>query len=126
VLLWGVNEGPPLKLQPITGVEAFLKRLLDLAGQATDPRVQGIDGEWLPSTADPNAGYAALFIPESQLPPHRVILKLGDVQHHYYLRTASNFDIASHIYLEDMFGRRPQPKLIVRVENNNITTTSDE
>ncbi len=114
VLLWGVNEGPPPTLQAITGVETFLKRLLDLAGQATDPRVQGIDGEWLPSKADPTAGYAALLIPESQLPPHRVILKLKEVQHHYYVRTASNFDIASHIHLEDMFGRRPQPKLITR------------
>lgn len=118
VLLWGINEGPPLKLQSIAGVEAFLKRLLDLAGQATDPRVQGIDGEWLPSNADPTAGYAAIFIPESQLPPHRVILKLQDVQHHYFVRTASNFDITSHAYLEGLFGRRPQPKLVPVVKED--------
>ncbi len=68
VLLWGVDEGPPPSLKAISGVEAFLKRLLDLAGQATDPRVQGIDGEWFPSKADPAAGYAALLFLQANYP----------------------------------------------------------
>jgi hypothetical protein len=120
VLLWGIKEGPPLKLVPITQVETFLKRLLELGGQATDPTVQGLQGASIPSRHDPTAGYAAILVPESPLPPHRVVLKIQAVQNHYYLRTGSDFLVAPHTQLEDMFGRRPRPNLVTKIRGDFI------
>jgi hypothetical protein len=112
VLLWGIKEGLPPKLRPIAQIQTFLKNLLELGGLATDPAVPGLQGHWLPSKHDPSAGFAAILVPESPLPPHRIALKIKEVQHHYYIRTGSDFVIASHSQLEDMFGRRPRPKLV--------------
>jgi len=113
VLLWGIEEGQALTLRPIAQIETFTKKLQELSGHLTDPVVPGIDGAWLPSAHDPTAGFAAILVPESPLPPHRVLLKIKEVQYHYYMRTGSDFIIASHTQLEDMFGRRPRPSLVV-------------
>lgn len=115
VLLWGVKEGLSLQFHPISHVQTFLKNLLELGGLATDPAVPGLQGDWLPSKHDPTTGFAALLIPESPLPPHRVVLKIKDTQHHYYIRTGSDFLVATHSQLEDMFGRRPRPNLVAVV-----------
>lgn len=113
VLLWGVTDSFPSDFKPITEAEKFLRNLLHLAPQATDPTVPGLDGCWVPSAADAIAGFVALLIPESQLPPHQVVLKLPEVQFHYYIRSGSSFVDASHTQLEDMFGRRPRAKLAI-------------
>jgi len=52
-----------------------------------------------------------VLIPESVLPPHRVILNQEGVRNQYYIRSGSSSVVASHAQLEDMFGRRPRPKL---------------
>ena len=120
VLLWGIKEGPPLRFSPIEQIQSFLKHLVELSPHATEPSVLGIQGDWIPSKDNPESGYAALLIPESSLPPHRVILKIQGVQHHYYFRTGSDFLIASHTQLEDMFGRRPKPNLVAQVRGSNF------
>lgn len=117
VLVWGVKDGS-LKPKPISNVQKFLSNLLQLSSQATTPAVEGIDGEWIESETNSEDGFALLYIPESQLPPHRVILNLNDIKDHYYFRTADSFLIASHTQLEDMFGRRPRPKLGLYVDLN--------
>jgi hypothetical protein len=47
-----------------------------------------------------------------------VILKHVDVQHRYYIRSGSDFVPATHSQLEDMFGRRPRPKLAAKVRGD--------
>lgn len=115
VLIWGIKD-QNLKENPVTQVESFLQALLELAPQATEPPVQGIDGTWIPSTSGSgDTGYALIHIPESVLPPHRVTLKIAKVQNHYFIRSGSSFVSAPHVQLEDMFGRRPKPKLVLSV-----------
>jgi hypothetical protein len=109
VLIWGFRDGT-LEEKPINEIQEFVNSLLDLAPNTTDPFVHGIDGAWISN--DGNTGYALVYIPESTLPPHRVVLK-GDIQQHYYVRTGSSFVIATHTMLEDMFGRRPKPQIEV-------------
>ena len=120
VLLWGIKEetGKPLEFRPMSQVETFLKNLMELGGLATDPAVPGFDGDWISSDDNPVAGYAATFVPESPLPPHRVVLKIDKVQHRYYIRSGSGFAVASHSQLEDMFGRRPRAKLTAVVRSD--------
>lgn len=120
VILWGViqkDETSVLKLQPLAQIQTFLSRLQQLGGQSTDPPAPGLDGAWIPASDYPGAGFAALLVPESPLPPHRVALKIGKIQHNYYVRSGSSFSVATHAQLEDMFGRRPQPKLVVAVRD---------
>lgn len=108
VLVWGI-EDKTMSLKPIKEAGAFLQSLLELAPLVTDPIVQGIDGEWIAS--DEEGGFAVIFIPESLLPPHRVILNSSEIKNHYYVRSGNSFIVASHTQLEDMFGRRPKPSL---------------
>lgn len=113
VLIWGV-EDETLEPRPIAQAHKFLANLLELAPNAIDPSIQGVDGHVVP--ADPpngDAGFVLLLIRESDAPPHRVILKDREIQGHYYIRCGSSFIKASHSQLEDMFGRRPRPKLVL-------------
>lgn len=109
VLIWGIEDktnGP----HPISEVETFVSSLLQLGPLATDPSVRDIDGDWIPGDSGAG-GFALIYVPESPLPPHRVSLKIKGVQNHYYVRSGQDFTVATHTQLEDMFGRRPQPKL---------------
>jgi len=108
ILIWGI-EDETLTPKPISEVEKFVQSLLELAPYSTDPIVQGIDGDWVGS--DENGGFGVVFIPESLLPPHRVILNSDKIKNHYYIRSGNSFAIATHTQLEDMFGRRPRPNL---------------
>jgi len=111
VLVWGI-EDQTLSPKPITNIQLFVSSMLDLAPQVTDPVVEGIDGDWIQSDAAVSEeGFGLILIPESLLPPHRVVLNLQGIKNHYYIRSSASFVVASHTQLEDMFGRRPQPKL---------------
>ncbi|MCH8275513.1 MAG: ATP-binding protein [Armatimonadetes bacterium] len=125
VLIWGV-EDKSLCPKPISDVDRFLSSMLELAPHVTDPVVGGIDGDCIPEEGSADgAGFALLFIPESQLPPHRVILKESRIQGHYYVRSGSSFVRASHVQLEDMFGRRPKPKLNLRITGIKEVKSTD-
>ena len=116
VLVWGI-EDKTLRPKPIAHVDGFVSSLLQLASQITDPIVPGIDGDWIQSNdRKEQSGLGFIFIPESLLPPHRVILKHQKVKDHYYIRTGNSFVVASHTQLEDMFGRRPKPNLCLNAK----------
>jgi hypothetical protein len=111
VLIWGIEDGT-IAAKPIAAIYNFVSSMLSLAPQLTDPPVQGIDGDWIPSDSGTRSeGFGLVYIPESLLPPHRVLLKQEGIKDHYFIRSGESFVIASHTQLEDMFGRRPQPKL---------------
>jgi hypothetical protein len=111
VLIWGI-EDETLSPKPITDVQGFVSSMLELAARVTDPVVQGIDGDWIPSDEGTGQnGFGLLYVPESSLPPHRVILNHKAIKNYYYIRSGESFLIASHTQLEDMFGRRPRPVL---------------
>ena len=112
VLIWGIAD-KTLKPKPISDVQNFLSRILETATSVCDPLVLNIDGEWISSDDDADEGYAFLYIPESDLPPHRVISKLKAIKNHYYQRSCDSFRVATHTQLEDMFGRRPHPNLVL-------------
>lgn len=108
VLIWGIQD-KSMSPKPISQVEEFVQSLLELAPLLADPIVQGIDGDWIPSNE--GRGFGIISIPESLLPPHRVILNYEKTKNHYYTRSGGTFVVATHTQLEDMFGRRPKPSL---------------
>jgi hypothetical protein len=109
VLIWGISDKSEAK--PITEYVKFLGKCLELCVQVTDPVVAGIDGACIASASGENQGYVMIHIPESRIHPHRVILNIKDLRGHYYVRSGNSFVEASHVQLEDMFGRRPKPRL---------------
>lgn len=126
VLIWGI-ENDSLKPKPIHEIEKFVVSLAQLAAQATDPVVPNIDVEWIRSDVEgQSSGFGLLYIPESDLPPHRVILNVSDAKNLYYIRTGDSFLPATHTQLEDMFGRRPKPILDLhyRLESRGISPNS--
>lgn len=110
VLIWGI-EDERLTPKPIANIEQFTANLARLATHITDPVVRDVDVEWLPSHLNDGSGFALIYVPESALPPHRVILNDAEVKNHYYIRSGESFVVATHTQLEDMFGRRPKPLL---------------
>jgi hypothetical protein len=114
VLIWGIQD-KSLSPKPISEIQKFLSSILELSVQLTDPVVKDIDGEWLLSDGSSKDGFAIIYIPESMLPPHRVILNQQDVKDNHYIRSGESFVIASHTQLEDLFGRRPKPQLILSI-----------
>lgn len=115
ILIWGF-EDKTVKPKPIKNIQQFTQHLLEIASQVTDPVVRDIDGYWILSSKDSEEGYGILLVPESTLPPHRVILNLSEIKGHYFARSGNSFIIASHTMLEDMFGRRPKPELILKTQ----------
>lgn len=111
VLIWGIKDAT-IEPKPITNIGEFMGKVQDLAGNCVTPKVTEIDAAWLPDDPEnPSCGFGLLYIPQSALPPHQVLLKLTDVQNHYFVRSSGSFCKASHYQLEDMFGRRPKPIL---------------
>jgi hypothetical protein len=111
VLIWGLKD-KTLVPKPITDVKGFVRELLQLAPHVAEPIVANINADWIPTSSAPNDGFALVFVPESSLPPHRVMLNQDGIKNHYYVRSGDSFVIASHTMLEDMFGRRPKPNLV--------------
>jgi hypothetical protein len=102
-------EDKTIKSKPISEVQRLLGECLNLAPQLTEPAVSNINGEWLESDAGSHQGFVLIHIPESTMPPHRVLLNNSETKNHYYIRSGDSFIIAPHAQLEDMFGRRPKP-----------------
>lgn len=115
VLIWGIEDASG-NAKPIADVTGFTDAMLQMCHQVTSPAISGIDGTVVPSDSDPSSGYSLIYVPESETPPHRVLLSLPKVKDHYFIRAGSSFSIASHAQLEDMFGRRPQPRLKLSCE----------
>lgn len=115
VLVWGL-EDETLNAKPISNIQHFVQNLLQLAPQVTDPIVGKIDGKFIISNTENGEGFGILLIPESELPPHRIILNFEGIKNHYCVRSGNSFVVASHTMLEDMFGRRPKPNLALSVK----------
>lgn len=117
VLVWGF-ENTTIKPKPITDIEKFVGWAMDWMPKVVDPRVSEIDGNWIPSTNEPGKGYGLILIPESGFPPHRAIFTDEKIKDRYFVRTGSDFVVATHAQLEDMFGRRPQARLTLETSTS--------
>lgn len=124
VLIWGV-ENDTLLPKPITEVKRFTSELLKLAVVATDPVVPGIDAFSITAASEKGSGFAFIHIPESPLPPHRVALRDVKGRNNYYVRTGESFVVASHTMLEDMFGRRPRPQLVLTLKPSIVRNSGN-
>ena len=114
VVIWGVdarkNEDDidvACEEKPIEKLKLFISKLNSYTGEFVNPIVDGVQHRAIPTSEKTDTGFAASLIPESQSGPH--MAKAGE--HRYYKRSGDSFYRMEHFDLEDVFGRRPHPKL---------------
>ena len=113
ILYWGVETDSnevAKELKPIVEVGKFLIALKKSIQNATHPVVDGILLEVIQSSTQ-NAGFIKCYIPSSNKTPHRAVL----AEREYYKRSVEGFYRLEHFDLEDMFGRRQKPHLLLNV-----------
>lgn len=117
ILVWGIETDQhdcALKLKPISEVRDFLDALKKSILNSTLPVVDDVALDFiLPSSPSAGtAGYVKCLIPASEKTPHRAML----ADREYYKRTIEGFYRLEHFDLEDMFGRRPVPRLQITAQ----------
>jgi hypothetical protein len=124
IIVWGVDarknaQGIDCASAPaeIAPVRLFLSRLNELTGDAVSPIVDGIRHKAIETTQD--RGFAVTLVPESESGPY--MAKLGEDR--YYKRSGGSFYRMEHFDLEDMFGRRQKPRLLILL--GNLPTPDD-
>jgi hypothetical protein len=126
VLIWGVREEKNSNgeiarrgIKTFKGVGKFIETLNDRAGKWVDPSVDDYDAKPIWQDKSEDNGAVKVIIPKSDKTPH---LNLED--HRFWCRSGSNFQKMELYQIDDMFGRRPKPKLEVYCElsasNNEI------
>jgi schlafen family protein len=110
VLIWGIvtdNEERAASLAPITGCREFQARLKKSLLNAVQPVVDNVRIEVIPTAENSEIGFVTCLVPASDKAPHRAML----ANREYYKRSTEGFYRLEHFDLEDMFGRRPVPRL---------------
>lgn len=113
VLIWGIetnkrNEAAK-KLKPINQVDDFIRSLKSSLLTTVQPFVDNILIERIDKNGSPSKGYVKCHIPQSDKTPHRAI----QAGREYFKRSVEGFYKLEHFDLEDMFGRRQKPNLVV-------------
>ncbi|HIF0232292.1 TPA: AlbA family DNA-binding domain-containing protein [Legionella pneumophila] len=120
VIVWGVEcrNGPlgdvATDKKPTKEPNKFASYLEGITSSCTLPPHTSVCNEVIYAKDDKDLGYVISYIPKSENSPHQVIT--GDKRYNYYLRAGSNFEPIPHGILAGMFGRRPQPKLIMNFQ----------
>ncbi|MCR8633472.1 helix-turn-helix domain-containing protein [Paenibacillus radicis (ex Xue et al. 2023)] len=121
IIVWGVStkrekDQPDAasEKKPISHLKKMLTDLNSLISDALIPTNNGIQNIFLVIPGETDVGFIITYVPESDLPPHRAMLKVNN----YITRVGDSFLIMEHHMLADTFGRRQRPKLdvISRVE----------
>jgi hypothetical protein len=110
ILIWGVGtaaEDRASALVPIDNVGEFQGRLKKILLNAVQPMVDQVRIETVASSGLESSGYVSCLIPASDKAPHRAMLASRE----YFKRSTEGFYRLEHFDLEDMFGRRPVPRL---------------
>lgn len=95
----------------VDNVQLMLTRLNQHSGQATSPLVDGLTHRAI-AFDEQDRGCVLTLVPESATGPH--MAKLGEDR--YYKRSGDSFRKMEHFDLQDMFGRRMRPALIIHLD----------
>jgi hypothetical protein len=98
-------------IQAITGVSNFAGRIERDIRTYTDPPIAGLMVQAIEKPGTTDTGIVAIYVPQSDGGPHRVVNTKADANDRYYMRTGASTVTMPHALLADGFGRRPHPKL---------------
>lgn len=115
VIIWGVGTGErternqAISKQLISDVNAFMDECESVLPEVVVPRVDGVRMKAIKSVK--KTGVVKMYVPQSDITPHRA-QKLGK----YFKRYGGSFHPLEHFDLEDMFGRRQKPSLVLGLD----------
>ena len=125
LIVWGIdarknNRGIDCACEPkpLDDVHLFHSKLIEFTSRFVSPPVDGVQHKKIETTG--SQGYEISLIPESYACPH--MAKGGDVSYRYYKRSGDTFYPMEHFDLEDMFGRRKKPKLLLQARGKRSNT----
>jgi hypothetical protein len=99
-------------VKAIANVGRFVECLDREAPSLTDPPISGLDVAAVEDPRQAGSGIAAILVPASDAPPHRVLKGSND----YYIRIGTRTLPMTHQMLAEKFGRRPVPSLRLRLK----------
>ncbi len=128
MIVWGVNAKTDRNtgidavqdLQPIENVERALSKLNEYTGRATSPMIVGVEHRAI--LASNGQGFIVTWVPTSDYGPHMGLYADG----HYYKRSGASFYRMEHFDIADMFGRRQQPDLQVKLDYLKMTNSDGD
>lgn len=115
ILVWGVEtdkEDCAHRLKPISSVVQFEARLKKSLLNSVQPFVDSVRIESILDGIGSAVGFVKVLVPRSDKTPHRAML----ADREYYRRSTEGFYRLEHFDLEDAFGRRPHPVLVLILE----------
>jgi hypothetical protein len=120
ILIWGVEtykrDESAKSLKPITDVDGFIRSLKSSLINSVQPFVDNVLVEKIPTDASDQIGFVKCLIPQSDKTPHRAML----AEREYYKRSTEGFYRLEHFDLEDMFGRRQKPLLVMQITSQDL------
>jgi Putative DNA-binding domain len=105
--------------KPVDDVEAVRSQVEDAISKIVEPGIEGVRSRAVPLTSRPKSkkGFVVVFIPESESSPHR-----STASKEFYVRIGPQTLPMAYFQIEDRFGRRPHPRLVVDIRDKHIRT----
>jgi len=120
ILIWGIEtykrDESAMSLKPITDVDGFIRSLKSSLINFVQPFVDNVLIEKIPTDASDQIGFVKCLIPQSDKTPHRAMFAGRE----YYKRSTEGFYRLEHFDLEDMFGRRQRPLLVLHIDSGDF------
>lgn len=127
IILWGVDcskdfDGSDVAKAKYTiqNVKRFMSWVEGVISGCTVPPHNGVQNHPVDIDSEGN-GFVVTYIPKSDYAPHQEI-----PSRRYYIRAGSSFVPTPHDVLAGMFGKRPQPKIKVKISFQSIGKASPD
>ena len=105
---------------PVLDVATVKSRVLNLVGNLVEPGVAGVNAEAVRDGKGAKGGFVVVLVPPSDGPPHR-----SRKDWKFYQRIGSGTFPMEYFQIEEMFGRRPRPKLSLILIEEGIQIVQD-
>lgn len=102
---------------PVNDVEDVRSQILDAISKIVEPGIEGFQSRAVPLTTRPKSkkGFVVVFVPATDGPPQR-----SRATKEFYWRIGPQTLPMEYFQIEDRFGRRPHPRLVVNIKHDQI------
>jgi hypothetical protein len=104
---------------PVANTSQVSSRILGLLSNLVEPGIVGVDVREIPESSSGSSGCVVLYIPASEGSPRR-----SRKNREFYIRIGSATIPMEYWQLEDRFGKRPHPRLVLHLEEKQKVDAS--
>jgi hypothetical protein len=102
---------------PVTDTAMVKSKVLNLIGNLVEPGIVGIRAKEINDPKGSKTGFVTVFVPASEGSPRR-----SKKDSKFYQRIGAGTFPMEYRQIEDMFGKRPHPKLKLKLEKLEVAT----